>query len=724
MKKILHIFSLFLCCVFLAGCGRKEDTQQENVRQEDMQQGDVNQKDAQGKEAQQNNDLTEYTDILSDLRTFFRSENSVGKELGMQFYQGEAVQLQAFKNRDDTEETMDIYLCKKGGNNEILLKGISADYYYAHWFLDEEGNFYCWAWKGDLVKMDSSGKEVFRIPLADIETSSLEKICQLADGRILISYLEGEIGSHYTLSEVDSTGKVSKINTVKLEGVGDIAAGQEGLLYMDSRGVYEINMKNGIKTSILSFLGTSYMLPTAVAIEDFRVLPEGGVELLRHDSSFDGVSEVLQAGIVTTDKAVVTLRCYDFSSHASSGGSTEGWLKTQIKLFNRQNTSYMVVVDESLEGMEREDFARQTSIEMAAGKGPDILFGDVLGDYVYGAIQKGALVDLTPYMESTGVREEDYFPAAFDCWKENGGIYGICMEVSLVGYRIDQEVLGGHDNPDVETLVDALLAWPEDAVFMQEYDSQWVLEYLLQGSENIWGMVDWDTGNCDFSGKLFAKILETAKRYGDDERKNYPALAERRVTNVMSFDTAADREAEGKTAIGIPFEDGGHAVLINSFQGFRNEMLAVNANSAHVEGAWEFISFLLGEEVQMSFEGDDKYATNVRIPVNRKAFETCLEKRVTKFIERKEETYAWYRYNESIGELIGMYERSYEDLTEEKLAEFREFLEDARSIPVRTVPILDVIYEEAEYYFNGTKSIEEVSAIIRNRVQLYMDENN
>ena len=76
MKKILHIFSLLLCCVFLAGCGRKEDTQQENVRQEDMQQGDVNQKDAQGKEAQQNNDLTEYIDILSDLRTFFRSENS------------------------------------------------------------------------------------------------------------------------------------------------------------------------------------------------------------------------------------------------------------------------------------------------------------------------------------------------------------------------------------------------------------------------------------------------------------------------------------------------------------------------------------------------------------------------------------------------------------------------------------------------------------------------
>ena len=57
------------------------------------------------------------------------------------------------------------------------------------------------------------------------------------------------------------------------------------------------------------------------------------------------------------------------------------------------------------------------------------------------------------------------------------------------------------------------------------------------------------------------------------------------------------------------------------------------------------------------------------------------------------------------------------------MAEYREFLEDARPLPIRTAPLLDIIVEEAEYYFDGTKSIEEVSAIIQNRVQLYMDEN-
>ena len=104
--------------------------------------------------------------------------------------------------------------------------------------------------------------------------------------------------------------------------------------------------------------------------------------------------------------------------------------------------------------------------------------------------------------------------------------------------------------PDVETLVDALLAWQEDAVLLKRFSAQDVLEYLLQGSEDIWGLVDWESGTCDFSGEFFAKILEVAKRYGYDERKNYPEVMESRAVDVMGFDTAADREAEGMAGAG------------------------------------------------------------------------------------------------------------------------------------------------------------------------------
>ena len=62
------------------------------------------------------------------------------------------------------------------------------------------------------------------------------------------------------------------------------------------------------------------------------------------------------------------------------------------------------------------------------------------------------------------------------------------------------------------------------------------------------------------------------------------------------------------------------------------------------------------------------------------------------------------------------------DPTEEKVEQVRRALEDSQVPPLKTQPILNIICEEAEAYFSGAKSIEEVTPIIQNRVQLYLDE--
>ena len=62
------------------------------------------------------------------------------------------------------------------------------------------------------------------------------------------------------------------------------------------------------------------------------------------------------------------------------------------------------------------------------------------------------------------------------------------------------------------------------------------------------------------------------------------------------------------------------------------------------------------------------------------------------------------------------------DLTDSRAEELEEILEGARFLPVKTTPILEIIREEAQDYFDGIKSIEEITAVIDNRVQLYLDE--
>ena len=63
------------------------------------------------------------------------------------------------------------------------------------------------------------------------------------------------------------------------------------------------------------------------------------------------------------------------------------------------------------------------------------------------------------------------------------------------------------------------------------------------------------------------------------------------------------------------------------------------------------------------------------------------------------------------------------DFTESVINEYIDAMENARMLPVRTEPLLDIICEEAAYYFDGSKGVEETAKVTRNRVQLYLDEN-
>nr|WP_305114435.1 hypothetical protein [uncultured Acetatifactor sp.] len=46
-------------------------------------------------------------------------------------------------------------------------------------------------------------------------------------------------------------------------------------------------------------------------------------------------------------------------------------------------------------------------------------------DYMEGMQGKGVLEELNPYMEDSGISEEDYFPLAFSVLRQGEKIYGV-----------------------------------------------------------------------------------------------------------------------------------------------------------------------------------------------------------------------------------------------------------------------------------------------------------
>ena len=57
------------------------------------------------------------------------------------------------------------------------------------------------------------------------------------------------------------------------------------------------------------------------------------------------------------------------------------WIKECIRSFNEQSKDWYVMLEEcGNDDSLWEDYARQTSIEIASGEGPDILYGNVLSE--------------------------------------------------------------------------------------------------------------------------------------------------------------------------------------------------------------------------------------------------------------------------------------------------------------------------------------------------------
>lgn len=699
ITKIRFYGLLFLIWViFLTGCG-KDDSESSNEYQDIM----VERED--------------FPDFEEDFNT--DGMHHTLKCLGTQFLKEEPVQLWA--ERYAAGEDSSIYLWGLDGKRELLAEGISDSFTIGgyEWYLDREGCFYLINMLGEtnlLRKLDSQGKELFSIEANDSITWRVKDVCQASDGKVYLTI--SELEREDRLAELDEdTGTVTILEQVDTASENpfrqsfDLGAGMDGPAMCRWTDIREVDPKKGKMTDVLLFNGTSYTTTKSgggevYIIKDFRVVEKGCVEILWSDNSNGNAAFMERLNLETVQRIPIVL-CAPVIDY---------WIKEQIFRFNQENETYYIVTDEfgmgdgtrETEYQEAlEDYARRISIQVATGKGPDILIGEeVLGGNVADMIDKGVLEDLRPYMEQTGTREEDYFPITFQAWSLGGKIYGICPNPYISALEADRNMVG--TDPDIKGMVEALLAFQEKAVYLEGVDSRALLRLFLEGSETLWGMVDWEEETCDFSGELFSDMLEAAGRYGDAPNNDCQRIAQKiQYYDFYRTTSLSELEERGLALAGWMFDDGCHALA-------EDMPIAINAGSVHKEGAWEFLCFLLQKEAQESV---------MFYPVKRDAFvkweETWLQRidglqAVNVGMENRI-TGEW--------ENVRAYEAKDMDfLKTEKIPYFLKMLEGARYLPLHTKPILDIVCEEAEDYFSGSKSAEEVTEVIENRVRLYLNE--
>ena len=358
--------------------------------------------------------------------------------------------------------------------------------------------------------------------------------------------------------------------------------------------------------------------------------------------------------------------------------------------FNKKNEKYYVELRTCHYGAELGTMRDRLAVEVGAGDGPDIMTADVF-PVTQAIMDSGVLADLTPYMEASGITPEIYFPA-YAAAVSGDRIYGIRASVAVEGFSVAAEVLGEREPPkDVEGLVDLLLEYQGHGSFYStSFGGRYILRDLLSGSEDLWGMIDWEEKTCDFTGPFFSKLLDMAKRYREDGIKGYePVVYSYYIDMYNPPSLSIPKFCPGSVPVGYFFDDGSHYKYTYSDAA----TVVINANTEHLEGAYAFVSYLLsrgGQDAQKE-------------PVNKELWNAKYENLLDLLRKIPDHPYI-------------------PPLNEETRQETLGAIGDARYVPRRAEAIRDIIYEEAEGYIEGDRSKEDVIRVIQNRAQLYLDE--
>jgi len=379
----------------------------------------------------------------------------------------------------------------------------------------------------------------------------------------------------------------------------------------------------------------------------------------------------------------------------SFDGFDPGFLADAVVKFNSRNKEYKVVYG---------DYANTALLEAAivSGTGPDIFVGCGLPELDFADF---AYVDLLPLLEADpecgrGVYEDKLL----DLLSAEGSVYWLPLCYQIITFTGPEELLeGGKTGITMEEAQEAAAAMGEGCtVFPPWMGKPEMIKYVVYFSTGKY--VDYEAGTCDFVNPEFISLLEEVNELPDSTGEvladsllaccwamSVPLLNGPSQANTdSSYSGVMSCAGKGFDYVGFPHEGGGGSVFDPGV------ILAISSASGKQDGAWEFIRFLLSEEIQSG-----PYQA---LPVNRRALEAQIAQALA-------------------GELPSdpLYPHLVK-LEQEEVDKFLRLLENTEYLSGQNNEVNGMIRAEAEAFFAGEKTAEEVAEIIQSRASVYLGE--
>jgi len=582
---------------------------------------------------------------------------------------------------------------------------------------------------------DSEGSPKNKIELEGVDY--IEKMLCDAKGNILVFYYDsveynlqvktidpatGELGGDYSLDDL------AKTNTYRMTASTDPNSTYE-LFFNTQNGVYGYDAEQGLSVEVLNWINSDI---NSNNVGSFFMLGDNEAVCYIRNYNTD-TSELLKLERIPDDevvpKTVLTMACHGLDYD----------LREQIVQYNRNNETYRIQIEDYSVYRTEDDYQygiTKLNNDIVSGKVPDIMIINSQMPYDNYAA-RGMFADIYEFIDGDEVlNRSDFLENYLGALSYDGKLFMLAPSFYVNTFAAKTKFVGDTNAltmDEFRAAVDSARAENEKMTPYQDItrDNLLQLACVIAYDE----FVDKNTGKCTFDSDEFIKVLEFARELDPKsiyEDINYDELDEQfwldqetafRDDRVMfsqvylSGYSAYWRQMKGQfgeeiSLIGFPTKgENGSAFEIS-------DAFAISARSRHKDAAWDFIRTYFLDDYQMK--------VSYGFPITHKALAHIaeLESTMPELDEygytqydpenpRQPTTY-YYIANEQID--IGV-------IDDEHIAKLNDFLGSITKLMRYDEDVMEIIREEASYYFEGQRSAAEAADLIQRRVSIYVSEN-
>jgi len=246
--------------------------------------------------------------------------------------------------------------------------------------------------------------------------------------------------------------------------------------------------------------------------------------------------------------------------------------------------------------------------------------------------------------------------------------------------------------------------------------------------------IDMDAGTCKFDSALFKDLLEFAKSLpSDEEMENkgndyWDAIMENYETQYRQNKTLL-KESYFYDAHDIKYEMNGYFGETVSFVGFPSEngngsfiydtgTFAISAKSENIDGAWQFLRVYLGSDYQERKNGIYGYRNGMSV-VKSIVKQNVMDQKERPFWEYGDGEKEYY--DDTFW--INGQEITVNVLTDQEANDVFDMICSVNRTGFNNESIMEIISDASTGMLEGSKSVDDVTAEIQNRVGLFLKEN-